>query len=140
LPEGKQLTIDFAKLKSDGNTNAGRQELKAFCRKNGFGPVVALVEQPSNDDLRLADLFLKALDINGDGKLSGLELQHCAEALRKYDLNEDDFLDFAELLSASTDSSRPRETHVSLEKENAEKDAILRLNLGAKAQAATLDG
>jgi Ca2+-binding EF-hand superfamily protein len=75
LPQGKELIVDFARLDPSGTGKVSRAQLKAFCRKNGFAPVVALVEAPSADDLRLANVFLRCLDANGDGKLTRAEFR-----------------------------------------------------------------
>src|SRR5262249_8903989 len=69
LPGGKVLPLDFARLDADGNGKVSREELKTFCRTNGFTPVVTVVDGPSADDLRLADLFQRRLDADGDGKV-----------------------------------------------------------------------
>jgi Ca2+-binding EF-hand superfamily protein len=140
LPGGKQLTIDFAKLDTGGKGKARPADLKAYCRANGFGPVVAVVAPPSADDLRLADLFLRRLDPKGDGKLTRDGLRRLPEVLRKYDLNEDEFLDLAELLAAAGPGPRPVEARVKLAAEGAGEDAILRVDAGTKAAAPTIEG
>jgi Ca2+-binding EF-hand superfamily protein len=99
LSGGKELVIDFAKLDADRDGKGSRASLKTFCRLNGFVPVVLSVSPPTADDARLAHLFMDLLDANGDGKLSAEELRRAPRALRKYDLNEDETLDLAQLLS-----------------------------------------
>jgi Ca2+-binding EF-hand superfamily protein len=140
LPGGKALTLDFVRLDTDGNGKVSRAELKAFCRANGFGPVIAVVGPPSSDDLRLADLFLRRLDANGDGKLTRTELRRAPELLRKYDLNEDEFLEPAELLAEAPPALRPGEARVKLGQGRAEPHAVLRLDVGPKARTATVEG
>jgi Ca2+-binding EF-hand superfamily protein len=140
LPGGKELILDFAKLDTDGNGKVSRANLKAFCRANGFGPVAAIVEPPSSDDLRLAALFLGRLDANGDGKITRAELRRAPESLRKYDLNEDEFLDRAELLAGAAPGPRPGAAQVKLGEAGDERDAVLRLDAGTKTPKATMGG
>jgi Ca2+-binding EF-hand superfamily protein len=135
LPGGKELTIDFGRLDTDKNGKASRAELKAFCRANGFTPVVVVVTPPSADDLRLADLFLRRLDANGDGKLTQDELRQTPQALSRYDLNDDEYLDLAELLAGAEEVRRPAQTRLKIGGSAAERDLVLRVDLGAKARA-----
>jgi Ca2+-binding EF-hand superfamily protein len=102
LPGGKPLTIDFALLDLHGKGKASRADLKAFCRNHGFGPVIAFVQPPSSDDLRLANLFVQCFGVAANGKLTPARLRQAPELLRKYDLNEDGFLDVAELPASTT--------------------------------------
>jgi Ca2+-binding EF-hand superfamily protein len=137
LPGGKELVIDFDRLDTDHNGKGSRAELKAYCRQNGFAPVVLVVLPPSADDARLAHLFLHQLDANGDGKLSLDELRRAPRALRRYDLNEDETLDLTELLTAgSTHKPGPSQLQVGTA---SAKDAALRIAPGAKP-GATLHG
>jgi Ca2+-binding EF-hand superfamily protein len=140
LPGGKELTIDFARLDADRNGKASRAELKAFCRANGFGPVVAVVEPPSADDLRLSGLLLRGLDADGNGKLTRAELRRAPELLRKYDLNEDESLDPAELLASAAPVPPPAAPRAKLVEAGGGQEVVLRLDLGAKAAAPTLHG
>ncbi len=50
LPGGKDLLLPFARLDADGNGKVSRAELKAFCRSNGFGPILVVLEPTSADD------------------------------------------------------------------------------------------
>jgi Ca2+-binding EF-hand superfamily protein len=134
------LTVDFTALDADGDGKASRAELKAFCRNNGFTPVVAVVEVASPDDLRLGQLLFAALDADGDGKLSKAELQRAPDLLRKFDLNEDEFLTPEELLASAAPARRPGEASVRLADSGDKEDAVLRVDLGAKAKSATLEG
>jgi Ca2+-binding EF-hand superfamily protein len=140
LPGGKRLTLDFAKLDTDRNGKVSRAELKAFCRNNGFAPVVVFVEPPSGDDARLAELFFRGLDAKGDGKITKAGLKGVPERFRKYDLNDDEYLDPAELLSSSAPGPRPAKAQVKLGGGENEQDTVLRLDVGTKAQAASLHG
>jgi Ca2+-binding EF-hand superfamily protein len=136
LPGRQELTIDFGKLDADGDGKGSRAELKAFCRRHGFGPLVVVLEPPSADDRRLSELFLRRLDADGDGKITKEEWRKANHALHKYDLNEDEFLDRSELLAAAAPVSAPGEIRLKLA-ETA--DAALRLDVGAKAPSATLE-
>jgi Ca2+-binding EF-hand superfamily protein len=73
------------------------------------------------------------LDANGDGKLSADELRCAQRVLRKYDLNEDESLDLAELLSGAPDR-KPGPPSLKAGRVG-EKDAVLRIDLGAKPGA-----
>src|SRR5262245_33985528 len=46
LPGGRELAFDFAKLDANKDGKVSRAELKAFCRRWGFTPVVVAVEPP----------------------------------------------------------------------------------------------
>jgi Ca2+-binding EF-hand superfamily protein len=140
LPGGKELTIDFDKLDADGNGKGSRAELKAFCRSNGFGPVVVIVEPPSTDDLRLAELFLRRLDADNDGKLTRAGWQRAPHALRKYDLNEDEFLDLAELITSPVSVPRIDYDQVKRSEIGKERDTVLRLDVGVKAKDPIIEG
>src|SRR5262249_14857171 len=140
LPGGKELTIDFAKLDADGNGRGSRAELKSFCRVNGFGPVVVVVEPRSADDLRLAELLFRCLDADGDGKLTRAELRRAPQSLRKFDLNEDEFLDAGELLASATPGPRLGAAQMSLATASDERDTILRLDVGTRARSPTIAG
>jgi Ca2+-binding EF-hand superfamily protein len=140
LPGGKELILDFARLDTGGTGKVSRAELKAFCRDNGFAPVVAVVEQPSADDLRLANLFRRGLEPRGNDKLTRAELKRAPELLRKYDLNEDEFLDLAELLASAPAAARPGAARVKLGEGGDAGDALLRVDVGTKAAAPIIEG
>jgi Ca2+-binding EF-hand superfamily protein len=138
LPGGRELTIDFARLDADGDGKATRAELKSFCRTNGFTPVVVVVEPPSADDVRLADLFRRALG-GGDGKVTRDTLRRAPRMLQKYDLNDDEFLEAAELLAGAPAGLRPGPAEVRPGGADAAAAAVLRLDVGSRARA-VLDG
>jgi hypothetical protein len=85
LPGGK--TLSFA-------GRFTRVALRERCRRGGFGPVVVVVEGPSDDDERLAAVF-------------AARLPHGREAFRRDDLSEDEYLEASELL-ASAGPAPPR--------------------------------
>jgi Ca2+-binding EF-hand superfamily protein len=140
LPGRRELAIEFARLDTDGDGKASRTELKAYCRRNGFGPVVVEVEGPSAADARLAELFLRRLDTDGDGKLTKVEWQQAADSLRGCDLNDDEFLDLAELLALAPPGLRPGKPQLAVGETARQTDTVLRLDLGGKAISATLHG
>jgi Ca2+-binding EF-hand superfamily protein len=140
LPGRKELVIDFARLDTNGDGKASLAEFKEFCRRGGFVPVVVQVAAPSADDFRLAELFLRRLDSNGDGKLSRAELRQAAESLRGCDLNDDEFLDLAELLASAPPGTRSAKTEVALEEAATETDVVLRLDFGARTPSVALRG
>ncbi len=135
LPGRKPLTLDFAGLDADRDGKASRAELTAFCRGNGFGPVVAILEPPSADDLRVSELLSGRLDADADGKLTKPELARATELLRTFDLNEDEFLDLAELLASARSAPRAGEPRVRLTRAGAEEVPVLRVELGTGAKA-----
>lgn len=138
IPGDRELLIDFGRLDADRDGKGSRSELKAFCRGQGFAPVVLTVSGPGADDDRLARLFLTRLDANGDGKLSAGELRRAPRALRKYDLNEDETLDLAELLATAPAGREPGPARLKADSAG-EADAMLRIDLGARP-AASLRG
>jgi Ca2+-binding EF-hand superfamily protein len=139
LPGGNELTIDFARLDADRDGKGSRAELKAFCLRNGFTPVVKVVVPPSADDARLAALFLRRLDADGDGKLTTRELRRAPEALGRYDLDDDETLDLGELLAGAGEAERPGPVEVKLGGTMRCEGVLLQLDCGQKT-AARLSG
>jgi Ca2+-binding EF-hand superfamily protein len=137
LPGGKALAVDFARLDVDQDGKASRKELKAYCRRHGFGPVVAVVEPPSAEDTRLADLFLRHL---GNGKLTRADWRRAPTLLRKFDLNEDEFLEPAELLGSPSHGLLSEAALVKLGQAGQERDSLLRLDVGTKLRAPEFEG
>lgn len=140
LPGRKELLLTLKKLDADGNGTVSRAELKSFCRSNGFAPIVVVTEGPSADDLRLGESLLGWLDTDADGKLTRAELGRAPLLLRKLDLNEDEFLDVAELLASAPPARRAGQPLVRLMQADAPADVVLRLNFTAKAAPVTLEG
>jgi Ca2+-binding EF-hand superfamily protein len=142
LPGGKRLTIDFARLDTNGDGKASRAELSAYCRANGFRPAVVVVAPPSADDLRLSELLRGSLDANGDGKFTQAGLRQAPAALRKFDLNEDEFLELAELLASAPPAGKAgaAQVEIAVASVTSAEQATLRLDLGAKPRAPSIDG
>jgi Ca2+-binding EF-hand superfamily protein len=91
------------------------------------------VVPPSGDDERLARLFLRSL-ADGDGKLTRAELRRAPQALLRYDLDDDEYLSLAELLTAAPGPARPVLGRLKWGK--GPRAAILRAELGTKARVA----
>jgi Ca2+-binding EF-hand superfamily protein len=134
LPGGRHLVIDFARLAAE-NGKVTRAGLKAFCRANGFTPIVVVVTPPSANDLHLANLFLRCLDADGNGRLTPDELRRVPAAFREFDLNEDEYLDLEELLTPGRRARRSVAARVKVDPVAREKDQVLRLDLSTKGRA-----
>src|SRR5262249_31620742 len=84
-------------------------------------------------------LFLKRLDANGDGKLSAAELRRAPRTFRKYDLNEDEGLDRAELLAGAPTGQKPGAVRLKLGGASG-KAAVLRIDLEGKGTGTWREG
>jgi Ca2+-binding EF-hand superfamily protein len=138
LTGGNELKFDFAKLDSDGDGKVSRSELKSYCRQEGFGQVVVTLEPPSADDLRLAELFGRHLSLAGPQKSVEKPLLSPQEFIRKFDLDDDEYVDAAELMAAATPAPPPRKSVLSLVRTN--EDVVLSVDLGARREPARLEG
>jgi Ca2+-binding EF-hand superfamily protein len=128
LPGRKELKIDFDKLDANGDGKADRAELKAYCRAQGFSPIIVTVEPPSSEDARLAELFRRNLH----GKLTRPKLEQTPVLLLRYDLNEDGFLQQSELLASAPAGLKPSDPQAKLGKPDVKENAGLRVDVGAK--------
>ena len=139
LPNRKSLPMAFAAMDVDKDGVVSLPELKRYCERGGFTPVVALLEPSTDDDARLAKLLLDELDANRDGKLSAAEIARFRTLLDKYDRNDDERLRIADLLAAASRVvlRKPTEPGVRLGKP-APTDAIVRLGFGKSPGAAAL--
>src|SRR5262249_30944150 len=90
--------IPFAELDADSDGKVSFAEFTAYYRKVGAGPIslVPTVSLPQGTDV-VSDTLFKALDRDGDGKLSKAELEAAAVALRKFDQDDDEMITAAEL-------------------------------------------
>jgi Ca2+-binding EF-hand superfamily protein len=140
LPGRKTLAMNFAAMDADKDGAVSLGELKKYCAKGGFAPVVAVFEPATVDDARLAKLFTMELDTNRDGKLSAAELARFPTLLDKYDRNDDERLRLDDLLAAAPTGPFPTasEPGVGLAKPGSEADAVVRLRFG-KTTAASLE-
>jgi Ca2+-binding EF-hand superfamily protein len=134
LPRGRELTLDFARIDTNRDGKVERNELKRFCKINGFAPMVAVVTVPTTDDAKLAHLLMRRLDADGDGKLSRAELKQAPRALGRFDLNEDEILDRAELLTPAGTGEKAEQAQLTLT-EWPETVAVLTLHFGPKPTA-----
>jgi Ca2+-binding EF-hand superfamily protein len=134
LPSHSELAFSFDKLDADGDGKVSLDELRAYCRRGGFIPVVVVVESASADDLKLAELFQRHANGDGNGKRMRPE-----ELLRRYDLNEDESLDLAELLAAAPAPRAGEKSHLKLA-EGKDADAVMHLDVGTKAPGAKIEG
>jgi Ca2+-binding EF-hand superfamily protein len=112
---GRGPGMKFQDLDADGDGKVTLEELDAYYRKQGAGP---LTVQPAQQfratapDL-LTDVLFNLLDTNKDGKLSKEELQAAEKTLRKFDTDDDELVSAAELLqgagnpNAGTTALRP---------------------------------
>src|SRR5262249_42483038 len=112
-----------------------RTQLKEFCRANGFTPIVIVVAPPFWEDRRLAERFRRCLDANRDGKLTKDVLRKAPDVLRKYDSNDDEYLDRAELLAGAEEVRLPTETRVKLDASTDRPERVLRIEPGGKVRA-----
>jgi Ca2+-binding EF-hand superfamily protein len=94
-----------------------------------------VVAAPSADDLRLADLFLRCLDADGDGILTTDELRRAPRSLGKYDSNDDEYIELAELLAGAGAACRPARARLHLGTAAAGEALVLRLDLGPRPGA-----
>jgi Ca2+-binding EF-hand superfamily protein len=76
-----------------------REELATYYRKNGIGAFQLLNDaSASAQGEALTDILFKALDRDKDGKLSRDELRDAANALRKFDIDDDETITIQKLV------------------------------------------
>jgi Ca2+-binding EF-hand superfamily protein len=88
----------FADLDGNKDGKVSPDELKAYYRKNGFGPLQPQPDPEQGAARVLTDALFKHLDRDKDGKLSRQELAQAEKALAPLDANEDDLLTPEELV------------------------------------------
>lgn len=147
--KSRELVIDFAQVDSDRNGKASRDEFQTWCRKNGFSPFVVINEPISAADLTVSRLLSKHLDTDANGRLTSAELPQAPALLRKFDLNEDEFIDVGELLKsatveASTETSKEQSSSDSSDSiavaEKIPEDSTLQLDVAADYTVAVRAG
>lgn len=94
LPDRRSLSLDFVRLDRTGAGQVQRADFRAYCRSGGFAPVVCMVEQPTAEDFRLTNALGGVL-----ARTAGQGPDRVARALRRFDSNDDEYLDRAELLA-----------------------------------------
>lgn len=91
-------TVPFQDLNPE-HDKVSKEKLAAYYRKNGLGSFQLLGNANANAQAdALTDLLFKALDKNKDGMLSREELEQAADALRKFDVDDDETVTVAELV------------------------------------------
>jgi Ca2+-binding EF-hand superfamily protein len=73
-----------------------KEEFLAYYKKNGVGPLQTLAP-PLEPTAQANDALFKALDTNGDGKLSRAELEAARDVLAKLDMDDDELISVREL-------------------------------------------
>jgi len=94
---GQFAAVDFKELLSeDGKVT--RATLAAYYRRAGFGMFQVMTDTAAAAEAAtLTDVLFKALDRDGDGKLSKEELRRAADSLRRFDVDDDETITIREL-------------------------------------------
>jgi Ca2+-binding EF-hand superfamily protein len=93
----------FADIDTNHDGKITRDELAAYLKREGFGPLQVAFVQPPSDANKVTEILWAALDRDGDGKLSKEELAQAAQSLQKFDEDEDETVTISELLSEVQD-------------------------------------
>ncbi len=88
----------FAELDANKDGKVTLDEMKAYYRRAGFGPIHAELAPGQGVSDLLTDALFKHLDRNKDGKLSKEEVQEAVASLRRLDLDEDEMITPEELV------------------------------------------
>jgi Ca2+-binding EF-hand superfamily protein len=94
----EKTEVPFAELDGNKDGKVSLDEMKAYYRKGGFGPLQAQPDPEQGAAQVLTDALFKHLDRNGDGKLSRDELSRAEKSLAHLDVNDDDLLTPEELV------------------------------------------
>jgi Ca2+-binding EF-hand superfamily protein len=89
---------DFAAADSNRDGSVSFEEMAAYYRDGGVGPVQVIVQPASSKGAALSAELFRCLDRDGDGRLSRDELRRAAESLRHLDTNDDEWLTTEEIL------------------------------------------
>lgn len=94
---GQYAAVDFKDLQpEDGQVT--RAKLAAYYHRAGFPMFQVMTDTgAAAQAAALTDVLFKALDRDGDGKLSKEELQHAAASLRRFDVDDDETVTVQEL-------------------------------------------
>lgn len=136
LPLSKaKHAIDFVRLDVDKSGLSSRPEFRSYCIREGFGPVVASLAPPASDDLRLGSWWQQHLS---DGIRDDTFRQRRDALMRRFDLNDDEYLDAAEILAAA-ERSKPSKEPEGLQLVHDDAGAaVLQIELEANAKPADL--
>ncbi|MBP3953743.1 EF-hand domain-containing protein [Gemmata sp. G18] len=87
----------FRELDANGDKKVTPDELAAWYRRAGAGVTVGAGTAPGTDKLTAA--LVKALDADGDGRVTEKEFKNAPSALRKIDANDDELVTPGELVA-----------------------------------------
>lgn len=89
--------VPWKELDRDGDGKVVSAELAAYYRSRGVGHLTVGVGRPRATDA-MTTALLKAIDSNGDGRVTEGEWKAAADALRKFDRNDDELIGPGELV------------------------------------------
>jgi Ca2+-binding EF-hand superfamily protein len=143
LPGGRAAAIDFGKLDANRDNKGSRAELKRFYRQAGFAPVVVTLAPPTVESLRLSEALFRHLDRDGDGRLTGGELDKASQLFRRLDENEDEVLTASDLSFGASIAGVEAPSQAAVEAaapNGATPDGVLCIALGEEQQPPSLAG
>jgi Ca2+-binding EF-hand superfamily protein len=88
----------FAELDTNKDGKVTLDEMKAYYRRAGFGPMQTELAPGQGMSNLLTDALFRHLDRNKDGKLSKAEVDDAVNTLRRLDLDEDEMIGPEELV------------------------------------------
>jgi Ca2+-binding EF-hand superfamily protein len=88
----------LAELDGNKDGKVSLDEVKAYYRKGGFGPLQAQPDPEQGQGQLLTDALFKHLDLDHDGKLSAQEVARAEKSLAALDVNDDEFITPEELV------------------------------------------
>lgn len=99
LSKDRTVALNFAKLDSNRDDRASREEFLAYYRSAGFAAVVVAIQPAPIEILSLGDSLFVRLDRDGDSAISVEEWKAASKLMRRFDENEDELLSAAELMT-----------------------------------------
>jgi Ca2+-binding EF-hand superfamily protein len=106
--DGARSAVSFAELDADKDGKVTFDEFKAYYRKVNFGAFQTRGTEGAGKSGQLTEVLFKALDRNGDGKLSRDEFLNADEVLHRFDSDEDEMISQAELVPDTNPYARVR--------------------------------